>query len=94
MHMNSVIPSRIAPPPDVKSASDVVLEDSMAPSWGDVEKQDDVATAGVIRFLGTDAKFAALAKSETADILDRDAKDAEALEKGIALAVEKGIIGS
>ena len=61
-------------------------------SWSVLEKQDDVATTVAIKALESDDGFCALAKSETDDILTRDAQDAEALKKGIKFAQDKGVL--
>lgn len=61
-------------------------------SWPVLEKQDDVATASAIKYLEQEEGFLKLANSETEDILNRDAQDAEALKKGIKFAQDKGVL--
>lgn len=63
-----------------------------AGDWDTLERQDDVATSLCIDLLKSCEQFSKLSSDEMQDILDRDAKDAEALKKGIKYAQDKGVL--
>ena len=63
-------------------------------SADDLAAQDSRTSSKIIRFFGSNPAFASLSATSTRDILQRDAEDAEKLQKGIMLAVDKGVIPS
>ncbi len=63
-------------------------------SADDLAAQDSRTSSKIIRFFGSNPAFASLSATSTRDILQRDAEDAEKLQKGILLAVDKGVIPS
>ena len=56
--------------------------------------EDSTTTTAIIESFTSDPKFQALANTETADILKRDAEDDEKLAAGIKMAIAKGVLAA
>jgi cytidylate kinase len=61
-------------------------------SWSVLSKQNAESTNSIIDFFAHDALFERVAAAETQSILQRDDEDAEKLNKGIQLAIAKGVL--